>query len=142
VQAVLDGDVADPEGTFAYYWLKNGGEHFRRKDIVFECFHNFLAFSQWGNTVYNVMARLAAGHGDPGLRSRFAQTMADGPDETDGGAFTPLDRFVMELFRTISPNAGSLSTVAMQRGLQPREGAVVTPHLPTSQDSRHWSNPT
>ena len=142
VQAVLDGDVADPEGTFAYYWLKNGDEHFRRKDIVFECFHNFLAFSQWGNTVYNVMARLAAGHGDPGLRSRFAQTMADGPDETDGSAFTPLDRFVMELFRTISPNAGSLSTVAMQRGLQPREGAVVTPHLPTSQDSRHWSNPT
>jgi len=142
VQAVLDGDVADPEGTFAYYWLKNGGEHFRRKDIVFECFHNFLAFSQWGNTVYNVMARLAAGHGDPGLRSRFAQTMADGPDETDGVAFTPLDRFVMELFRTISPHAGSLSTVAMQRGLQPREGAVVTPHLPTSQDSRHWSNPT
>jgi cytochrome P450 len=67
--------------------------------------------------------------------------MAEGPDETDGGAFTPLDRFVMELFRTISPNAGSLSTVAMQRGLQPHEGAVVTPHLATSQDSRHWSNP-
>ena len=53
--------------TFVYYWLKNGGgENFRRKDIVFECFHNFLAFSQWGNTLYNVMARLAADHGDPG----------------------------------------------------------------------------
>jgi hypothetical protein len=59
VQAVIDGDVPDPEATFVHYWLKNGGggEHFRRKDIVFECFHNFLAFSQWGNMVYNVMAR-------------------------------------------------------------------------------------
>jgi cytochrome P450 len=143
VQAVIDGDVPDPEATFVHYWLENGGggEHFRRKDIVFECFHNFLAFSQWGNTVYNIMALLAPGHGDPQVRSRFAQTMADGPDETDGGAFTPLDRFVMELFRTISPNAGSLSTVATQRGLQPREGAVVTPHPTTSRDPRHWLDP-
>ena len=54
VQAIIDGEVPDPEGTFVYYWLKNGraGENFRRKDIVFECFHNFLAFSQWGNTIY------------------------------------------------------------------------------------------
>ena len=37
--------------------------------------------------------------------------MANDPDEADGGAFTPLDRFVMELFRTISPNPGSLSRV-------------------------------
>jgi cytochrome P450 len=138
---VIDGDVPDPEGTFVYYWVKNGGEHFRRKDIVFECFHNFLAFSQWGNTLYNTMALLAPGHGDPGVRSWFARTMANGPDDTDGGAFTPLDRFVMELFRTISPNGGSLSTVAMQRGLEPREGNVVTPHLATSQDPRHWLNP-
>jgi hypothetical protein len=143
VQAVIDGDVPDPEGTFVYYWLKNGGggEHFRRKDIVFECFHNFLAFSQWGNMVYNVMARLAAGTGDPAVRSWFTQTMTNGPDQADGGPFTPLDRFVMELFRTISPNAGSLSTVDTQRGLEPRVGAVVTPHLATSQDPRHWPNP-
>src|SRR4029079_2711067 len=96
VQAGLDGDVPDPEGTFAYYWLKNGGEHFRRKDIVFECFHNFLAFSQWGNTLYNIMAGLEASQGDPGARSWFAWTMAERPDEADGGAFTPLDRLVME----------------------------------------------
>jgi cytochrome P450 len=142
VQAVIDGDVADPEGTFVYYWLKNGGggQHFRRKDIVFECFHNFLAFSQWGNTLYNTMARLEAGYGDPGVRSWFARTMTGTPDEADG-AFTPLDRFVMELFRTISPNAGSLSTVDMERGLEPRSGSVVTPHPATSQDPRHWRNP-
>jgi hypothetical protein len=48
VKAVIDGEAADPEATFVYYWLKNAGqsEHFRRKDIVFECFHDFLAFSQ------------------------------------------------------------------------------------------------
>jgi cytochrome P450 len=91
--------------------------------------------------LYNTMSVLAAGHGDPGVRSWFAQTMTKGPDEADGGVFSPLDRFVMELFRTISPNAGSLSTVAAQRGLEPRESAVVTPHLATSQDPRHWSDP-
>ncbi|GAA3083186.1 hypothetical protein GCM10010464_54030 [Pseudonocardia yunnanensis] len=143
VQAVIDGDVPHPERTFVYYWLKNGGggEHFRRKDIVFECFHNFLAFSQWGNTVYNVMAQLAADTGDPAIRSWFSQIMNNGPDQADGSPFTPLDRFVMELFRTISPNGGSLSTVDTQRGLEPRAGAVVTPHLATSQDPRHWPNP-
>jgi len=128
VQALIDGGVPDPEGTLVYHWVKNsrGGEHFRRKDIVFECFHNFLAFSQWGNTVYQTMAVLAADHGDPVARSWFARTMADGPDEVDGGAFTPLDRFVMELFRTISPNGGSTSTVNALRGLEPRGGCLVT----------------
>ena len=58
VQAILDGEVPNPEQTFVHYWLKNAGdgEHFRRKDIVFECFHNFLAFSQWGDMIYNIMA--------------------------------------------------------------------------------------
>jgi hypothetical protein len=143
VQVVLDGDIPDPEGTFVYYWLKNGGggEHFRRKDIVFECFHNFLAFSQWGNMVYQTMTVLEAGHGDPGAKSWFARTMAERPDEADGGTFTLLDRFVMELFRTISPNGGSLSTMRAQRGLEPRVGSIVTPHLAASRDPRHWLNP-
>lgn len=67
--------------------------------------------------------------------------MAEGPDETDGGAFTPLDRFVMELFRTISPNGGSLSDVRTTRGLEPRGAGIVTPHPETSHDPRHWRNP-
>jgi len=143
VQALIDGDVPDPKGTLVYYWLKNGGggEHFRRKDIVFECFHNFLAFSQWGNMIYHTMAVLEARHGDPGVRSWFARTMNHGPDEADGGAFTPLDRFVMELFRTISPNGGSLSTVGMALGVQSRDHGVITPHPATSQDPRHWLHP-
>ncbi|WP_037684904.1 hypothetical protein [Streptomyces durhamensis] len=143
VQRVIDGDVDDPEGTFVHYWLKNGrgGEHFRREDIVFECFHNFLAFSQWGNMIYHTMALLDAGHGDKAVRSWFQRTMTNSPDTADGGAFTPLDRYVMELFRTVSPNGGSLSTVSTERGADPRLGNVLTLHPSASRDPRQWRNP-
>ena len=116
VQDLIDGHVPNPEKTLVYYWIKNGtlGENFRRKDIVFECFHNFLAFSQWGNTLYNIMVRLEATHGDPVVRSWFEKTMKSGPDETDTSTFSRLDRFVMELFRTISPNRGSTSVLRAQ----------------------------
>ena len=59
-----------------------------------------------------------------------------------GGAFTPLDRFVMELFRTISPNGGSIS--ALEETRTPpfeRHGYVVSPHYATSLDPRHWKDP-
>src|SRR5437588_817750 len=147
VQDLIDGRVPNPEKTLAYYWIKNGalGENFRRKDLVFECFHNFLAFSQWGNTLYNIMARLQATNGDPAVRSWFEKTMRSGPDETDNSAFSRLDRFVMELFRTISPNKGSTSA------LPAREQAfgtgytgfstIITPHPETSRDPLHWTNP-
>jgi hypothetical protein len=144
VQAIIDGKVPNADRTFVHYWLKNGGlgEHFRRKDVVFECFHNFLALSQWGNMVYNVAARLEPTHGDPNVRAWFEQTMTNGPDEADGGAFTPLDRFVMELFRTINPNAGSFSTLQRSRELLGSTfSGITTPHLPTSMDPRHWKNP-
>ena len=68
VQDLIDDHVPNPEKTLVYYWIKNGelGENFRRKDIVFECFHNFLAFSQWGTTLYNMMARLGGDKRGPG----------------------------------------------------------------------------
>jgi len=144
VQAIIDGKVRDADRTFVYYWLKNGGmgENFRRRDIVFECFHNFLAFSQWGNMVYNVAARLEPTHGDPNVRAGFERTMKDGPDKADDGAFTPLDRFVMELFRTISPNGGSLSSLTRRHQLLGSGfNSIFTPHLQTSMDPRHWRNP-
>ncbi len=144
VQAILDGVVANPEQTFVHYWLKNAGqdENFRRKDIVFECFHNFVAFSQWGKMFFNIMARLQVEQGDESIRSWFAQTMTNGPDEADSTPFTPLDRFVMELFRVISPNGGSLSTMGARRELLGTANRfIVTPHPAASQDSRHWSNP-
>jgi cytochrome P450 len=145
VQAIEDDKQPNADSTFVYYWLKNGelGENFRRMDIVFECFHNFLAFSQWGNIVYNVAAKLEPTHGDPVVQKWFEKTMIGGPDTADDSPFTPLDRFVMELFRTINPNAGSLSTLKRGRQLLASEfSSIATPHLAASMDPRHWEIPT
>ncbi|AWK85670.1 hypothetical protein [Azospirillum thermophilum] len=144
VQDILDGKVPEPGKTFVHYWLKNGGmgETFRRKDIVFECFHNFLAFSQWGNTFYNIMARLSGDRGDEAVRSWFERTMSGRPDETDGGAFTPLDRFAMELMRVISPNGGSFSSLTTRQGfLGSGYAGILHPHPDASRDPRHWPDP-
>jgi cytochrome P450 len=147
IQDIIDDHVPNPEKTMVYYWIKNGemAENFRRKDIVFECFHNFLAFSQWGNTIYNVMARLDATEGDSAIRSWFEKTMKDSPDESDKSMFTRLDRFVMELFRTIAPNAGSVSTLhAMQQPFgtgHPGFSTILTPHAQTGRDPLNWKNP-
>jgi cytochrome P450 len=143
VQDIIDGTVDDPEKTFVHYWVVNGNlsEDFRRKDIVFECFHNFLAFSQWGNTLYNLMGELDRHQGDPEVRDWFRRTMEGDPDAVDDGGFSPLDRMVMELFRTISPNEGSLSTIALSREGVTGESFVIHPHPETSRDGRHWDNP-
>jgi hypothetical protein len=147
VQDLIDGRIPHPEATIVYYWVKNGefGENFRRKDIVFECFHNFLAFSPWGNMLYNIIARLEPHTGDPAARSWFARTMEGGPDETDGSAFTRLDRFVMELFRTISPNGQSVSALSAQRQAlgagYTGYNTIATAHLDTSTDPVHWADP-
>jgi hypothetical protein len=114
---VANGRVADPEKTIAWYWLKNAGngEHFSKKDVVFECFHNFVAFSQWGNTIFGIMSRLNQDGGDPDVRASFERTMGSDYDDANGGPWTPLELFVMELFRTISPNGASISAIADQR---------------------------
>lgn len=145
VEDVVKGNVADPQKTFVYYWLKNGeeGEDFRRKDVVFECFHNFVALSQWGNTIYNFMSKLSKDTGDSNVQAWFEKIMASDYDQANDSPFTPLDQFVMELFRTISPNTGSIS--AVQEVIKPqynRYGYVITPHKATSEEPRHWENPT
>jgi hypothetical protein len=144
VADLVSGRTSEPEKTFVYYWLKNGeeSEFFQHKDVVFECFHNFLAFSQWGNTMYNIMLKLANDTGDPEIRAWFKKTMDGNFDQPDGGSFTPLERFIMELFRTISPNAGSISAAEETRTPPyERRGYVVSPHLQTSMDPLHWRNP-
>lgn len=147
IEELIQGKTPEPEKTFVYYWLKNGeqGKDFRRQDVVFECFHNFVALSQWGNTIYQIISRLSIDGGDPNLRENFRQTMNSDFEQTDETPFTPLDRFVMELFRTISPNAGSISTLEETGNLEPlysRYGYIVSPHQETSEMPRHWSNPT
>jgi cytochrome P450 len=144
VADVIAGRVRNPEKTFVHYWIKNGeeGENFRHEDVVFECFHNFVAFSQWGNSIYNVMLKLSPALGDPDAQAWFKKTMTSSVDASDGSAFTPLERFVMELFRTISPNGGSIS--AVEETSSPafrRHGYIISPHTATSLDPLHWKDP-
>ena len=100
-------------GFAVLYWLKNAGngEHFSRKDVVFEVFHNFVALSQWGNTIFGIMSRLTQYGGDADVRASFTKTMSGDYDRATDEPFTPIERLVMELFRTISPNGGSLSAI-------------------------------
>ena len=96
-----------------------------------------------GATIYNMMLKLDKNTGDPAVKSWFKKTMENGPDTAASGAFTPLQRFVMELFRTISPNAGSISSL---NELKPVHGAdryvyMITPHMPASFDPSQWANP-
>jgi hypothetical protein len=155
---VSSGRIANPEKTFVYYWLKNAGngDHFSKKDIIFECFHNFVAFSQWGNSIFGIVSRLSPDRGDAAVRASFAQTMSGDYDNPNGTPYTPLELFVMELFRTISPNGGSLSAVEDARqptfyGKSPHEllglpaeqyNYVSTPHKATSMAPMHWQDPT
>jgi hypothetical protein len=156
VEDIAAGRVAHPERTMVWYWLKNAGDgaHFSKKDIVFECFHNFVAFSQWGNTIFGIMSRLREDGGDAEVREAFHKTMGGDYDNADGAPFTPLELFVMELFRTISPNGGSISAIEDARttayGESPHErfglpfkrhSYISTPHTRTSFDPVLWKEP-
>src|SRR5215467_8291709 len=89
VEDVSNGRIAAPEKTFVYYWLKNAGngDHFSKKDIVFECFHNFVALSQWGNTIFGIMSRLSRDSGDPEVRKSFIKTMSGNHDQASGSPY-------------------------------------------------------
>jgi cytochrome P450 len=157
VKDIGAGGTANPEKTMAWYWLKNAGngEHFSSKDIIFECFHNFVAFSQWGNTIFGIMSRLSEDGGNPEVRAAFQKTMSGDYDNANGSPYTPLELFVMELFRTISPNGGSLSSIQDARELTffggsphaqfgfpfERDSYVSTPHTSTSHSPVHWAKP-
>ncbi len=141
---LVSGKTPNPERTFAHYWIKNGGEgeYFAHKDVVFEVFHNFVALSQWGNTMYSIMLKLAKDTGDPDAQAWFKKTMEGNFDDAQGKPFTPLERFVMELFRTITPNGGSISALEeMRPPPYQRHGYVVTPHEATSFNPVQWKNP-
>ena len=153
---IQSGKTENPEKTMAWYWLKNAGDgsHFSKKDVVFECFHNFVALSQWGNTIFGIMSRLAEDGGDPAVRASFQKTMSGNFDNASGAPFPPLELFVMELFRVISPNGGSISAIHDARtsayGASPqqkfglpleRHSYISTPHTSTSLDPVHWKSP-
>jgi hypothetical protein len=154
---IENGRIADADKTIAYYWLKNAGDgkYFAKKDVVFECFHNFVALSQWGNSIFGIMTRLNEKGGDPAVRAAFEKTMSGNFDTANGAPYTPLELLVMELFRVISPNGGSVSAITDTRatsfyGGSPfaqfgvpyeRHAYMNTPHTATSFDPRLWKEP-
>jgi cytochrome P450 len=88
------------------------------------------------------------------VRASFTKVMSGDFDNANGGPYTPLELFVMELFRMISPNGGSISVIAdasqSAHGGSPyqrfgfpyeRHSYVATPHAATSFDPRHWTDP-
>jgi hypothetical protein len=154
---IESGKTKNPEKTMAWYWLKNAGDgtHFAKKDVVFECFHNFVALSQWGNSIFGIMSRLSEDGGDPAVRASFQKTMSGNFDNANGAPYSPLELYVMELFRVLSPNGGSISSIHDTRtssfyGASPqasigvplaRHSYINTPHTSTSMDPVHWRDP-
>ena len=113
ISDIQSGKTKNPERTMAWHWLKNAqdGGHFSKKDMVIECLHNFVALGQWGNAIFRVMSLLSEDRGDKAVRASFQKTMSGNFDTAGGASFSPLELFVMELFRVISPNGGSVSTI-------------------------------
>ncbi|MCX4026644.1 hypothetical protein H0A36_00570 [Endozoicomonas sp. SM1973] len=137
--------------TFVYYWFVNnqkGNGAFTKEDITFECFHNFLALSQWGNTIYNMMDLLREDNEKElacKVQTEFKELMSSNPNELaragDDNSFTRLDFFVFELMRVILPNNGSISRVALN-GQLANEPDILNFHLhqPIGNSSLHWSD--
>lgn len=94
-----------------------------------------------GRTVKNVGSKACRG-GSKIAPEKLEKTMNSEPDKTGGYPFTPLNRFLMELFRTISPTRASLSTLRRASHLLAYEsGSIATAHLVASMAPRHWSSP-
>ena len=138
------GKTPNPEKTFAWYWIKNGGEgeYFDHKDVVFEVFHNFVALQPVGQHALQHHAEARPRHRRSGGQSLVQEDDGRRPRQCGWQPFTPLERFVMELFRTISPNGGSISALRSEAAAFERHGYIITPaHEATSFDPVHWKNP-
>jgi hypothetical protein len=98
-----------------------------------------------GNSIFGIMSRLSEDGGDPAVRASFQKTMSGNFDNTNDAPFSPLELIVMELFRVISPNGGSISAIQDARtsahGASPQErfgfpmerhSYISTPHTSTS----------
>ena len=130
---IANARIANPKKTIAWYWLKNAGDgtHFSKKDVVFECFHNFVAFSQWGNTIFGIMSRLNQDGGDPAVRAAFAKTMSGNPDAANGAPYTPLEMFVRS-YSAQSRRMAEAFPRSWIRGRRVRATTMATAYPPLS----------
>lgn len=136
---MIESGCPGAEATIAYYWLKNGIAH---DNVVFECFHNFVALSQWGNSIYGTIELLREG-GNTEVRTIYEATMQDPArnQRSQAEPFSALDRFVMELFRTLIPNSGSISTETALQRLNEDVVYTVHDHTALAMSPVHWNNP-
>ena len=134
VNLIAAKEAPDCHKTLVYYWLENNVDGlFKPEDIVFEVFHNFLAFSQWGNMLHSIVELFAADGGNPDVKKWLDDRLNE----------NRLGPFVMELFRFIAPNPGSFSASPMFRKspVTGSEGYVLTAHASACRDRRHWQDP-
>jgi hypothetical protein len=117
---IESGKTKNPEKTMAWYWLKNAGDgsHFAKKDVVFECFHNFVALSQWGNSIFGFAL----------IRRRRRPGCAGIVSEDDERKFRQRQRRPF------------LATGIVRHGIIPRYIAKWRKHLgnPGCEDKRLW----
>ncbi len=135
----------DPS-TLVHHWLHNSAlgtdPNFRSIDIMFECFHDFVALSQWGNMIYNTIKLLNVDDGSAEIRAAFTTAMQSTANAS--GPFDALDRFIMELFRFINPNSASISTFEdppLANSPFEQYRYVFTVHASASAYDLHWTNP-
>jgi len=117
-------------------------KNFGKKDVVFECIHNFAALSQWGNTIYNIMLKLGKNTGASDARASFKRTMKSNLTKQAARPFTPLERFRDGVIPYDLAERGSIS--ALEEVRTPpyqRYGYIITPHPDTSFDPVHWKDP-
>ena len=136
--------------TFCYHWMLNGEGVFDKKDIIFECFHNFLALSQWGNTIYNIINLLRDDFCPDEynyelsvkVKNHFEELMAGDYDapSSECSPFSKLDTFTMELFRVIMPNPSSFSSVELGGNYSTKHVNVLNFHIHHSigNSPLHW----
>ena len=141
----------------AWYWLKNAGDgsHFARRTSCSSA-STISSRSVNGATQFLELCRAYPKTAAiPTVRASFQKTMSGNFDNANGAPFTPLELFVMELFRVISPNGGShLSNSRCQNKRLRRVSAakvwacplerhsyISTPHTSTSLDPVHWKDP-
>ncbi len=145
IEEIESGRVENADETYVYYWLKNNNgprnEYFLKNDIIFECFHNFLAFSQYGNSIYMMMQEFSGSSDrNKAVQAWFKKIMhMDYDKPIDGSPFSPLDLFTMELFRVLSPNGFSMSTVEANNVFS-KHFLNTTPHPGTSDYYMHWTD--
>jgi hypothetical protein len=148
----IKANPQDFTNTFVHYWIENSGEGaggYEEKDIVFECFHNYLALSQWGNAFYNMVNLLREDNQDAEAQviQTYFKEMMNGDysakaSKSDSNAFSKIDFFIAELMRVIMPNTGSISRMQQEQdGVGGKiDQTIIYDHVAIGNSPLHWAD--